>query len=335
MRQHEGRPEVSPWLRGWDEDEEAHTNVAWRTYLPCEVQAADVTTSPTMVSAFFRHAPLHGAEKLEAVSSRVMDWLLKRAARIGKRRPDGDLAVRGNEIVAILIDRNGDHVESASLSQLQWLAAPAKSMGTGVQRQRDRRKRDWTERVGASMRPPEFTGGNPAGVRTHGYARLASMRPPEFTGGNRCSWCGTDSRSWSFNEAAGIHRRKPSTRRTTRPPGTCFNEAAGIHRRKLPAGLTVFRHWKSFNEAAGIHRRKQVATFSAWLITLRASMRPPEFTGGNHPARGIRRHGRAASMRPPEFTGGNNPDNIHKLKGITPASMRPPEFTGGNLWNYV
>ena len=38
----------------------------------------------------------------------------------------------------------------------------------------------------ASMRPPEFTGGN----RRRGEAsernalRLASMRPPEFTGGN-------------------------------------------------------------------------------------------------------------------------------------------------------
>ena len=36
----------------------------------------------------------------------------------------------------------------------------------------------------ASMRPPEFTGGNPA----HGCVRVvgadASMRPPEFTGGN-------------------------------------------------------------------------------------------------------------------------------------------------------
>ena len=46
LRQHDGRPEVSPWLRGWDEDEEAHTNVAWRTYLPCEVHAGEVTAAP-------------------------------------------------------------------------------------------------------------------------------------------------------------------------------------------------------------------------------------------------------------------------------------------------
>ena len=146
LRQHDGRPEVSPWLRGWEEDEEAHTNVVWRTYLPCEVRAGAVAVSPAMVSEFFRHAPLHATEKLEAVSSRVMDWLLKRVAQVGKRGPDDDLAVRGNEIVAILMDRSGDHAASASLTEIQWLAAPAKSLSKGVQRQRDRRKREWTER---------------------------------------------------------------------------------------------------------------------------------------------------------------------------------------------
>ena len=149
LRQHDGRPEVSPWLRGWDEDEQAHTNVAWRTYLPCEVRAGDVTASPAMVAAFFQHAPLHATEKLEALSSRVMDWLLKRAAQIGKRGASnklGTLAVKGNDIVAIVMDRSGNHVTNANLSELQWLAAPAKNLSRSVQRNRDRRKRDWTQR---------------------------------------------------------------------------------------------------------------------------------------------------------------------------------------------
>ena len=146
FQQHDGRPEVAPWLRGWEEDEEAHTNVVWRRHLPCEVRADGVTAPPALVAAFFRHAPLHATEKLEAVSRRVMDWLLKRAAQVGKRGPEGDLAVRGNEIVAILVDRSGDLVESASLTELQRLATPAKSLSRGVRRQRDRQKQDWTER---------------------------------------------------------------------------------------------------------------------------------------------------------------------------------------------
>ena len=38
------------------------------------------------------------------------------------------------------------------------------------------------------------------------------MRPPEFTGGNLESDDGiSDNTFWRFNEAAGIHRRKPPT----------------------------------------------------------------------------------------------------------------------------
>ena len=85
------------------------------------------------------------------------------------------------------------------------------------------------------------------------------MRPPEFTGGNVCAANHRSSSSGvSFNEAAGIHRRKPSGahwRQNAAP--SCFNEAAGIHRRKLTRrGIDAVR----------------AAT---------ASMRPPEFTGGN------------------------------------------------------
>ena len=66
--------------------------------------------------------------------------------------------------------------------------------------------------------------------------------------------------------------------------GNGFNEAAGIHRRKRRICLdgTEWRKWR-FNEAAGIHRRKR--TTGAWrspqLELHDASMRPPEFTGGN------------------------------------------------------
>ena len=134
------------------------------------------------------------------------------------------------------------------------------------------------------------------------------MRPPEFTGGNstlattlnRLGPCG-------FNEAAGIHRRKLETLKndkkslqdaSMRPPEftggnlqavlavhavvPCFNEAAGIHRRKPTAcsARSTATTW-SFNEAAGIHRRKREWTGRRLYALQAASMRPPEFTGGN------------------------------------------------------
>ena len=86
------------------------------------------------------------------------------------------------------------------------------------------------------MRPPEFTGGNfKLGVHAVRDAVAASMRPPEFTGGN--------------SSESSAHRS---------------------------------RRWRSFNEAAGIHRRKHDA--AAGIVgapDIGASMRPPEFTGGN------------------------------------------------------
>ena len=61
----------------------------------------------------------------------------------------------------------------------------------------------------ASMRPPEFTGGNRRLRRFNPFTgETASMRPPEFTGGNTSMSRTSRSEPLRFNEAAGIHRRK-------------------------------------------------------------------------------------------------------------------------------
>ena len=146
LKRHEGRPEVAPWLRGWEEDEEPQTSVVWRKYLPYVRRNGDTSAPSAMVAEFFRAAPIHATEKLEAVSSRVFDWLLKRAIQIDRRGRDHDLSIKGEEIVAILMDRSGEHVVSAKLSELWQLAAPAKSMTKNEQRHRDRRKKEWKER---------------------------------------------------------------------------------------------------------------------------------------------------------------------------------------------
>ena len=90
---------------------------------------------------------------------------------------------------------------------------------------------------------------------------------------------------------------------------------------------------RCFNEAAGIHRRKRHVlpgrARRGWCG--HASMRPPEFTGGNQ-----NRDGRNHVRRVGRF---NEAAGIHrrKLAGAdvggersNDASMRPPEFTGGN-----
>ena len=169
------------------------------------------------------------------------------------------------------------------------------------------------------MRPPEFTGGNQlsvpvrTGVRPN---RHASMRPPEFTGGNRA--------------------RRGQQRQNGIQRG--FNEAAGIHRRKLIVQTlsrsSLIAMESGFNEAAGIHRRKQMQRRYPLAWVCQASMRPPEFTGGNR-----QDSHRSLGLPLPGF---NEAAGIHRRKRLafqatrvaqhaaSRASMRPPEFTGGN-----
>ena len=160
------------------------------------------------------------------------------------------------------------------------------------------------------MRPPEFTGGNSVpGNRRRIERLLASMRPPEFTGGNAGKVNGPiKGKPQRFNEAAGIHRRKRRTASSISGMALrSFNEAAGIHRRKqCQQARPPIRLTTGFNEAAGIHRRKRNDRVRPLASPDLASMRPPEFTGGNLGATlTYETADFLASMRPPEFTGGN------------------------------
>ena len=81
---HAGRPEVAPWLRGWVEDDEPRTGVVWRRYLPLRFRAdSDGPGIPPDrdVRAFFAAAPPQAMEILDTQTSRVADWVRKRARR--------------------------------------------------------------------------------------------------------------------------------------------------------------------------------------------------------------------------------------------------------------
>ncbi|PIE24293.1 MAG: type I-U CRISPR-associated helicase/endonuclease Cas3 [Planctomycetota bacterium] len=75
---HSGRPAVEPWLRGWVESR-PQTTIAFRARLPAFRGAP---FSDTLVGQFFDAAPMHTSEQLEAETSRVADWLKKRAKKL-------------------------------------------------------------------------------------------------------------------------------------------------------------------------------------------------------------------------------------------------------------
>ena len=147
LKQHEGRPEAAPWLHGWEEEDEPQTTLVWRKHLPHVRRSSETSLPSFMATEFFRSVPIHATEKLEAPSGRVFDWLLKRTGQVGNRGGDHALAIQDDEIVAILLDRAGEYVAHASLSDIQHLAAPTKSLNKSEQRNRDRRKKEWKERL--------------------------------------------------------------------------------------------------------------------------------------------------------------------------------------------
>jgi len=64
LKRHEGRPEVAPWLRGWEDEEEPRIDVVWRKFLPCLQTDVDTSVPPTMVAGFFRVVPVHAPERV-------------------------------------------------------------------------------------------------------------------------------------------------------------------------------------------------------------------------------------------------------------------------------
>ncbi|MCY4470251.1 MAG: type I-U CRISPR-associated helicase/endonuclease Cas3 [Thiotrichales bacterium] len=146
LRHHEGRPEVAPWLRGWEDDDERQTSVVWRKYLPCVHTGGETNVPPSMVAEYFRVAPVHATERLEAASSRVFDWMLRRVAQVAKRPQGHESAIGDDEIVVIAIDRAGEHRAHLTLRELRLLSAPAKSFQKAELRQRNRRKGEWRNR---------------------------------------------------------------------------------------------------------------------------------------------------------------------------------------------
>ena len=137
LKEHTGRPEVQPWLRGWIDDP-PQTTLVWRKFLPVRVQGGEA--SKREVADFFAAVPPHLTEILEAPTYRVHEWLFKRAKKlaeaVGKTGDNASADGAGNtdaddpaplneqKIVAIGLGRSGEDVE---LFTLDGLITAAKS----------------------------------------------------------------------------------------------------------------------------------------------------------------------------------------------------------------
>lgn len=111
VRDHSGRPDVQPWLRGWVE-QEPQTRLVWRRWFPLRGEDEDGSVGVEQVRSelerFFEEAPPHLVESLEAPTSRVVrtlrkraiDWLVTRGR--GGHKPSADAMRPYAPIVAVL-----------------------------------------------------------------------------------------------------------------------------------------------------------------------------------------------------------------------------------------
>lgn len=126
LKEHTGRPEVAPWLRGWVEDE-PQTTVVWRKYMPTEQATEDKHKSEhkwrTDVEAYFEAAPTHISEQLQTETYRVADWLVTRAKRLIKQIDTQNKRLTEDRLdptdaVAISLSNAGDYSNHFELAEL-------------------------------------------------------------------------------------------------------------------------------------------------------------------------------------------------------------------------
>jgi CRISPR-associated endonuclease/helicase Cas3 len=119
LKEHTGRPEIGPWLRGWIEDDPPQTTVVWRRYLPSRSQGK-VTRKE--IEAFFEAAPPHTSEALETETYQVLEWLLARAKAIGKGEVGGQSAspLGGNQVLAYVLSPAGDYRRALKVEDLRF-----------------------------------------------------------------------------------------------------------------------------------------------------------------------------------------------------------------------
>jgi CRISPR-associated endonuclease/helicase Cas3 len=101
-----GRPAVAPWLRGWVEDR-PQTSITWRKYLPLTDGSRP---RDSIAKRFFQAAPAHLSEVLETESTRVADWLGKRANKLRAldRKTAKDAVGLGDEDHVLVVHRRND-----------------------------------------------------------------------------------------------------------------------------------------------------------------------------------------------------------------------------------
>ncbi|MDE0268094.1 MAG: type I-U CRISPR-associated helicase/endonuclease Cas3 [Acidimicrobiaceae bacterium] len=128
LKKHTGRPDVQPWLRGWDEDP-PQTTVVWRKHLPMRI--GESPTSKKEIEDYFEAAAPHMSEKLETYTSEVFTWMQKRATALLKASSDekDSQSKAANDTVTIVLNAAGEMKTTFSLEDFDVSRLDTKTRG--------------------------------------------------------------------------------------------------------------------------------------------------------------------------------------------------------------
>jgi CRISPR-associated endonuclease/helicase Cas3 len=129
LKEHTGRPEIDPWLRGWIENDRPQTSVVWRTHMPVRTHGGAATRKE--IEEFFEAAPPHASEILETETYRVVGWLTARAKALAAGSSGGQPStplqdgekgerplIRSDDVVAVALTTAGDLRKTLRLKDL-------------------------------------------------------------------------------------------------------------------------------------------------------------------------------------------------------------------------
>ncbi|MGN6109479.1 MAG: type I-G CRISPR-associated helicase/endonuclease Cas3g [Kofleriaceae bacterium] len=106
LEDHTGRPEVQPWLRGW-EPEEPQTTILWRELLPITRQGE--LLPPADREVFFSAAGPQLAEQLQTETWRAMEWL---TTRLRAESPSW----RADDVIGVILGKDHRTVSAQDLA---------------------------------------------------------------------------------------------------------------------------------------------------------------------------------------------------------------------------
>jgi CRISPR-associated endonuclease/helicase Cas3 len=120
---HSGRPDIQPWLRGWEPDGRPQTEIIWRGHLPVRLDGSNPPKRE--INDFFEAAAPHRSEVLEAETWRVVDWLIARAtarvSRMTQTKNDVRDKVPPATTAAMVLGRGGKFERAWTFGQLASL----------------------------------------------------------------------------------------------------------------------------------------------------------------------------------------------------------------------